>query len=81
MGYRSIRCKTCGKSPISTALIVIGNMIYCQQCLKNISVKSTGEHGRYYTHSGDRCFVNFGSDSRIDIQEFGVDELKIGNTR
>ncbi|QZY56688.1 hypothetical protein [Crassaminicella profunda] len=81
MGYRSIRCRSCGRSPKSGTLIVIGGMIYCRHCLRNIKVKDTKLKGKYYTHSGNRCFVNFESNKKINIQEFDVKELRIGGRK
>ncbi|WP_432401006.1 hypothetical protein [Wukongibacter sp. M2B1] len=77
-GYGSIRCGICGRTPKSSMLIVIDGNIFCRKCLKRIRVKDTGERGSYYTHQGNRCFIQFRSKRKIRIEEFKANELLIG---
>lgn len=78
MGYGSIRCGTCGRTPKSAMLVVIGHEIYCRNCLRKIRVKETGERGTYFMHTGNRCFVKIKDKHLVNIKEFRTNELLIG---
>lgn len=81
MGYGTVKCKCCGRTPKSTTLIAIGSILFCQRCLSIVRIKATGRIGEYYYNVGRRCFISFRHKDGLHIQEYSLKELIIGRRK
>lgn len=75
---RLINCTSCNRSVRNTDLIVIGGKAFCGRCLKQIRIKGRGISGWYYMHLKKRIFVEYWDGRDRVVEEFGFDEIVIG---
>ncbi|AKL94997.1 hypothetical protein CACET_c15480 [Clostridium aceticum] len=74
-----MKCHACGRSVRNViGLIRIGHKHYCSRCLSKIRVKETGKKVKLYTNLGSRCFVEVWERGYTTVQEYNLQELKIG---